>query len=206
MNRATHFAALSLAVCIYALPDQCTADEIPQKEMRLLEQAPDGRVTSRTLTQEELTFVKSDDGPIDGHIENSSDQPILVYGPKPAAGYRFDNALYILPAGTKTPEDFDYDGVFLPSDRTADGREEKPPFAAKISSDKDGEVTGVTDSKYTIKVTRLGFPVSFDVVVQGTGQGKVNWAIPSKDADVFTQSQITQLAQGGSLTTAYKIK
>lgn len=53
-----------------------------------------------------------------GQLSNKTGETLLVYGPK--IGGNFDNSLYHLPTGRKTPDDWDCDGFFVPKDRYAD--------------------------------------------------------------------------------------
>ncbi len=53
-----------------------------------------------------------------GQLSNKTGETLLVYGPK--IGGTFDNSLYYLPIGRKTPDGWDCDGFFVPTDRYAD--------------------------------------------------------------------------------------
>lgn len=56
-----------------------------------------------------------------GRVDNCTGEDLLVYGPKVegAPPPHFDNALYRLPKGKRTPNFWDCDGFFVPKDRTA---------------------------------------------------------------------------------------
>ena len=72
-----------------------------------------------------------------GTCENSTDEAILVYGPRSSnTPQDKDNALYQLPPGKRTPEGWDCDGVYVPNDRVADqllGDEIMGPVAIKYT-------------------------------------------------------------------------
>jgi hypothetical protein len=53
-----------------------------------------------------------------GQCTNETGEPLLVYGPKHLRDRSiFDNSPYVLPPGSTTPDRWDCDGVFVPSDR-----------------------------------------------------------------------------------------
>lgn len=56
---------------------------------------------------------------MDGELTNLTGEILLVYGPK-RTGEVFDNSLYALPPGHRTPKGWDCDGFFVPNDRIAD--------------------------------------------------------------------------------------
>jgi hypothetical protein len=55
-----------------------------------------------------------------GTCINSTLEDIAVYGPKSnESPPDWENALYLLPAGRKTPDNWDCDGIYVPKDRIA---------------------------------------------------------------------------------------
>ena len=84
-----------------------------------------------------------------GTCINSTDEDLLVYGPK-IDGSPFDNSLYLLPTGMKTPASWDCDGIYVPSDRVAIqlvGANKQGPVAVKF---------GLQIVDYTFTITKDG--------------------------------------------------
>ncbi|MBR8834463.1 MAG: hypothetical protein DSM106950_10615 [Stigonema ocellatum SAG 48.90 = DSM 106950] len=74
-----------------------------------------------------------------GQCRNETGTAILVYGQKPKKSYSTsDNALYLLPSGQETDDEWDCDGVYLPSDvkvagiDPVDGQQSRGAVAYKI--------------------------------------------------------------------------
>jgi hypothetical protein len=70
-----------------------------------------------------------------GRCINATGETILVYGPNSASTPQDrDNALYRLPHGRATPDNWDCDGVYVPNDRVGDqvlGADISGPVAIK---------------------------------------------------------------------------
>lgn len=97
---------------------------------------------------------------------NLTENPLIVYGKKPKGDTStFDNALYTLPAGEATNEDWNCQGLYLGNGLNNDGI----PVAAKI-------VTGtrlVAKSNPETGAVELNLPVA-----KVFKAGEVNWNIP----------------------------
>lgn len=106
----------------------------------------------------------------DGRLANSTGEIILVYGPK-VRGETFDNSLYYLPTGRKTPDNWDCDGCYIPNDRVAvqlvlpdrDG-----PVAVKYNDLQSANITLNSAGKYGCQGNERVF-----------SPGEVNWDIPN---------------------------
>ena len=110
---------------------------------------------------------------------NLTANPLLVYGKKSKLDTStFDNALYTIPAGETTNEDWNCQGVYLSNGLDNDGI----PVAAKI-------VTGtqlVAKSNPETGAVELNIPIA-----KVFKQGEVNWNIP-ESAEVLATLQIPQ--------------
>jgi hypothetical protein len=110
---------------------------------------------------------------------NLTATPLIVYGKKPKLDTStFDNALYTIPVGQTTNEDWNCQGVYLSNGLDNDGI----PVAAKI-------VTGtqlVATSNPETGAVELNIPVA-----KVFKQGEVNWNIP-ESAEVLATLQIPQ--------------
>src|SRR6476646_7335925 len=84
-----------------------------------------------------------------GRLANSTGEILLVYGPK--IGGTFDNSLYYLPSGRKTPDNWDCDGCFIPNDRIAVQLilpDRSGPVAVKYNNLQSANVTSSGPGKY----------------------------------------------------------
>jgi len=110
---------------------------------------------------------------------NLTASPLIVYGKKSKSDNSiFDNALYTLPAGKTTNEDWNCQGIYLSNGLNNDGI----PIAAKI-------VTGtrlIAKANPETGVVELNIPVT-----KVFKQGEVNWNIP-ESPEVLATLQITQ--------------
>jgi hypothetical protein len=104
-----------------------------------------------------------------GELTNSTPEALLVYGPK-RAGETFDNSLYTLPAGRKTPKEWDCDGFFVPNDR----------IAAQALSSRSGPVA-VKYRDYRSPVIEMPSPGKYSCPLnEGIYvPGELNWRIPN---------------------------
>ena len=116
-----------------------------------------------------------------GQCRNETGKTLAVYGPKPKNfdddDYLYNNALYILAAGHETKQEWDCDGIYLPSDATTtgispDGRSQElsGPVAVKIG---DG-------TQLVVKTTPDTPGVDFNTPLTKVFKaGEVNWFIPN---------------------------
>jgi hypothetical protein len=110
---------------------------------------------------------------------NLTANPLIVYGKKSKSdASTFDNALYTLPAGGTTNEDWNCQGVYLINGLNNDG----VPVAARI----------VTGTQLVAKANPETGAVELNIpVAKIFKQGEVNWNIP-ESAEVLTALQIPQ--------------
>lgn len=110
---------------------------------------------------------------------NLTASPLIVYGNKPKNdSSTFDNALYVVPAGEATNEDWNCQGIYLGNGLDNDG----VPVAAKI-------VTGtqlVARSNPDTGAIELNIPAA-----KVFKMGEVNWNIPD-NAEALATLQIPQ--------------
>jgi|GEM_PF-1768129 len=102
-----------------------------------------------------------------GQLSNKTGETLLVYGPK--KDVVFDNSLYHLPNGRKTPNDWDCDGFFVPNDRYADQAitTVQGPLAIKYTNYRT-PVIERTGANYECSLNNGAFKT-----------GEINWEIPN---------------------------
>jgi hypothetical protein len=118
-----------------------------------------------------------------GQCTNSTDEILIVYGPKhPSDRSICDTTPYVLPVGTTTPDCWDCDGFFVPSDRsirlwrgTRHG-----PLAVKFWNRRRFAVRKISASLYSAPWNNGVFEPS-----------QINWAIPT-----FSYSQVRHRIKG----------
>ena len=106
-----------------------------------------------------------------GQCTNLTEDYLVVYGPKHQdENSIFDTSPYILPPGRTTPDRWDCDGFFLPSDRKLKiGRRVRSgPLAVKIWDLRHLVVRGTARGPYACSWTNGIFEPS-----------QINWAIPN---------------------------
>lgn len=100
---------------------------------------------------------------------NNTGRAIAVYGPtSKKLTSQFDNTLYMLPSGEETDDDWNCEGVFLPSDLKVAGLDLSAAGAAKFLSG-----TRLTISENPAGEIEFNLPPS-----QVLKAGEVNWEIP----------------------------
>ena len=104
-----------------------------------------------------------------GKLTNKTGETLLVYGPK-RAGETRDNSLYQLPDERATPDGWDCDGFYVPTDRVADQAlsNENGPLAVKYRDFRSPEITKSSPTHYECGLNGGIFK-----------PGEVNWEIPS---------------------------
>ena len=105
-----------------------------------------------------------------GQCTNETGEILLVYGPKhPQDRSIFDNSPYVLPPGDTTPERWDCDGFFVPSDRTLKrrGRLQSGQLAVKFWNFRH----------FTVRCEAHTYACSWHNGVLEPSQ--INWAIPN---------------------------
>lgn len=123
--------------------------------------------------QDAFHALKPFGGVLYGTCVNDSDEPLAVYGPK-LEGETYDNSLYVLPRGRRTPRFWDCDGLFVPNDRrypVGVARYETGPLAVKVSD--LAAMTVVTSRPNTYSAS------SDRGVLQLLRPGQVNWSMPN---------------------------
>ena len=106
-----------------------------------------------------------------GQCANLTDEYIVVYGPKHIEERSiFDTSPYVLPPGRKTPDGWDCDGFFVPSDRWRNRWHgaRRGPLAVKFWNSRRFSVWKVGESAYRCSWAHGVFEPS-----------QVNWAIPN---------------------------
>jgi hypothetical protein len=106
-----------------------------------------------------------------GECTNATNEYLIVYGPKHARDRSScDTSPYILPPGSITPNRWDCDGFFLPSDRTIRlwRRELLGPLAVKFWDFRHFEVKRLGERVYKASWHNGVFQPS-----------QINWAIPN---------------------------
>ena len=114
-----------------------------------------------------------------GQCTNSTRELLIVYGPKHQCERSvFDTSPYVLPPGRTTPDNWDCDGFFLPSDRKLKllKRFESGPVAVKFWNFRRFSVRQRPDGTYECSWHNGVFEPS-----------QINWAIPN-----FTYSQVAE--------------
>jgi hypothetical protein len=111
---------------------------------------------------------------------NSIPEALLVYGPKQAVE-AFDNSLYSLPAGRKTPNDCECDGFFVPNDRTANQAlsSRSGPVAVKYRDYRSPVIEMPSQGKFRCTLNE-GIYVS----------GELNWRIPNLGYSEIKRDQV----------------
>ena len=119
-----------------------------------------------------------------GTCINKTDETLLVYGPNSGtAPFPRDNMLYRLPAGQRTPANWDGDGIYVPNDREASQAvlpDKAGPVAVKFgvgSVDVSFTVTRDED-EYDIPVNQ-GIFTPAEVCTPSDWPTCVNWNIPN---------------------------
>ena len=116
-----------------------------------------------------------------GQCTNRTAEYLLVYGPKhPDERSIFDTSPYVLPPGATTPDRWDCDGFFLPSDRTLARRagSRHGPLAIKFWNSRRFWVEHADTTTYKSSWDNGIFEPS-----------QINWAIPD-----FTYAAIVKRA------------
>jgi hypothetical protein len=106
-----------------------------------------------------------------GQCTNATDEHLIVYGPKHLRDRSVcDTSPYVLPPGATTPDRWDCDGFFLPSDRTIRlwWGNRRGPLAIKFWNFRHFEVRRIAHSVYTASWHNGVFQPS-----------QINWAIPN---------------------------
>jgi hypothetical protein len=112
-----------------------------------------------------------------GQCSNLTDEYVIVYGPKHEQERSiFDTSPYVLPPGRTTPDRWDCDGLFVPSDRDlARWRgTRRGPLAVKFWNHRRFYVWRIGDSVFRCSWANGIFEPS-----------QINWAIPD-----FASSEI----------------
>lgn len=101
---------------------------------------------------------------------NNTGRPIAVYGPTTKKRTsQFDNTLYLLPSGEETDDDWNCEGVFLPSNLKVAGLNVGTASAAKFLS----------GTRLTISENQETGAIEFNLPpTQVFKAGEVNWEIP----------------------------
>lgn len=102
-----------------------------------------------------------------GQLSNKTGETLLIYGPK--IGGTFDNSLYHLPTGRKTPDDWDCDGLFVPSDRYAD----------QATSTDQGPLAIKYINFRTPVIERSGANYECSLNNGAYKAGEINWEVPN---------------------------
>jgi hypothetical protein len=108
-----------------------------------------------------------------GQCTNETSEYLIVYGPKhPAERSIFDTSPYVLPPGETTPDNWDCDGFFLPSDRSIRcwQSSRRGPLAVKIWNFRRFRVAAASADLYNCSWNNGLFEPS-----------QINWAIPNFD-------------------------
>lgn len=106
-----------------------------------------------------------------GQCTNATDEYLIVYGPKHLRDRSVcDTSTYVLPPGTTTPDRWDCDGLFLPSDRSIHlwRGNQRGPLAIKFWDFRRFKVKRIADSVYEASWHNGVFQPS-----------QINWAIPN---------------------------
>lgn len=156
-------------------------------ENLILEKDTPTELESSTLEEtqnkiDELKFLKYtlETGINWGQCRNETGKTLAIYGPKPnnidEDNYLYDNGLYLLAAGHVTKNEWDCDGVYLPSDVkttaiNSEGQDQElgGPVAVKIADGTQLVVQTTPDTpgvKFNTPLTKV------------FKAGEVNWFIP----------------------------
>jgi len=106
-----------------------------------------------------------------GQCTNATDDYLIVYGPKhPSERSIFDTSPYMLPPGRTTPDEWDCDGYYVPSDRFLErwGKRRNGPLAVKFWNFRRFRVERQSDDTYRCSWNNGVFQPS-----------QINWAIPN---------------------------
>jgi len=103
-----------------------------------------------------------------GQCTNATGELLAVYGPK-ISGAPYDNALYCLPPGSTTPQDWDCDGFYIPVDRIANQAfsRVRGPLAIKYPDAVHFVITQNAPGEYDCFFNLGAFR-----------PGEINWPIP----------------------------
>lgn len=106
---------------------------------------------------------------MNGELTNRTGETILVYGPK-RPGETFDNSLYLLPTGRKTPAGWDCDGFYVPNDRVADQAlsNVRGPVAIKYRDYRSPVIETSSPGHYRCPLNEGVYR-----------SGEIHWSIPS---------------------------
>jgi hypothetical protein len=146
-----------------------------------------------------------------GQCRNETGKTLAVYGPKPKFEdddyeYQYDNGLYFLADGQTTKENWDCQGVYLPSDVKLAG----------VSSDEQGEDVGGPIAVKIADGTQLVVKTNSDT---GAAQfsipptkvlkpGDVNWFIPNVSQSIIdtrvANAPVAQESKGTNLVVMTK--
>jgi Putative amidase domain len=102
-----------------------------------------------------------------GQLSNQTGETLLVYGPK--IGGTFDNSLFYLPTGRKTPNGWDCDGFLVPNDR----------FADQLTSTNQGPLAVKYLDFRTPIIERLGVNYECSLNNGLFRSGQIHWEIPN---------------------------
>jgi len=105
---------------------------------------------------------------MNGELTNQTGETLLVYGPR-LPGETFDNSLYYLTPGQKTPAGWDCDGFYLPRDRIADQALSNipGPAAVKYRNYRSPVIESSGPGRYRCPLNEGVFRL-----------GEIHWAIP----------------------------
>ncbi|MBF2051663.1 MAG: hypothetical protein IGS54_30580 [Elainella sp. C42_A2020_010] len=162
---------------------QITATLSELLQARETQQLPEGLASAQELQQKitELQYQKYivESGKGVTECFNNTGRTIAVYGPTgKKSKSKFDNTLYLLPSGAATDDDWNCEGVFLPSDAKVAGLDLGAASATKFLS----------GTRLTISETPDG-AIEFNLPPAQLFQaGDVNWDIPDvTEADLNRQ-------------------
>ncbi|SRR5579883_1363116 len=157
--------------------------EVTQTLDSVLKQQQEEGITPENVQKiADLRFQKYilETGKKGGQCRNETDKTLVVYGRKSKKSKStFDNSLYFLPSGQETDNDWDCDGVYLPTDvkvagidplEPAEGQEPRGALAYKIV---DGTRLVATTNPET---SQIEFNVPPAKVFQAGDE--TNWFIP----------------------------
>jgi hypothetical protein len=113
-----------------------------------------------------------------GQCTNLTEEMLAVYGPKVSSS-PYDNALYCLPPYTTTPQDWDCDGFYVPTDRVANQAfsRVRGPLAIKYPDFVHFRITQIHPGEYDCAFNEAAFRPR-----------EVNWPIP-----YLTYSEVLRL-------------
>lgn len=191
---------LVLVVCVvsFAIAGPAAADRIAKtspdypvvtqalNQLLQLQQDPNQTTYPSEELQQKIADVKLQKYILEssknwGTCRNETGKTLAIYAHKPKAAAI--NTLYYLGAGQETDDDWDCDGLYLPSDAKVAGFNltESAPVALKIL---DGSQMVASTNPDTGEL-ELNLPLALTQLVK---PGDVNWSIPSMaQADIDAQ-------------------